>query len=146
MLHTLLFLKFIRQILKLFIMKTFKLLIASLVVFIFCFTTNVNAQEKWGNSGKYEAYYVFPCPCAGENLMGTLVFQTTGKNKMNTFTIKGHLVGETSGDSYIFNRVDNINSETGQASLRVRTVRKGDGLVTNFTIFYQDGEVWSRCM
>ena len=126
-------------------MKNLKLFIAGIVVSCFCLTTNVNAQGNWGNSGKYEMDYVFECPCAGEFLIGTLIFQTTGKNKMQTFKIKGHLVGVTSGDEYVFNRVDNINNETGQASLRVRTVRKKDGLVTNFTIFYQDGYVWSRC-
>lgn len=127
-------------------MKIFKLLIASLVVFSFLFTTNVNAQDnKWGNSGKWVEEHVFDCPCAGENLMGTLVFQMVGE-KMVTFKIKGHLVGETTGDEYVFTRVDHINTQTGQSSLRVRTIRKGDGVVTLFTIFYQDGRVWARCM
>ncbi|MCX2719728.1 hypothetical protein [Lentiprolixibacter aurantiacus] len=131
-------------------MKTLKILLAGFVVSCFCLTTNVYSQEKWGNSGKWEETHRFICPCSGEYLEGTLVFQMNAKGKVGLVTIKGHLIGvdeygTPSGDRYIFNRVDHWNAETAQESIRVRTVRKKDGLVTNFTIFYQDGEVSSRC-
>jgi len=125
-------------------MKNLKLLSVILVALCFFATTNMNAQ-KWGNSGKFEEIHIFPCPCSGELLQGTLVFQMKENGKMNLLTIKGRLVGVETGSSYNFHRVDVINNETGQASLRVRTVRRGDGLVTNFTIYYQDGEIKSEC-
>lgn len=127
-------------------MKYFSTFIAMLVFAVFLMPTDMNAQEKWGNSGKFEETHVFICPCAGEYLMGTLVFQVNSKGKMTLVTIKGQLIGVDSGERYVFNRVDHENSETGQSSLRVRTVRKSDGLVTNFTIYFQDGEIKAECM
>ncbi len=130
-------------------MKTFKLLIASLVVFGFLFTTNVNAQEKWGKSGKYEIYFdgcsdpePFFCPCAGEYLQGNVIFQMNKKGSHQT--IKGHLVGVDencipSGNVYNFSRVDHINTNNGLETWKIKTVRRGDGLVTNTTVYFQDG-------
>jgi len=131
-------------------MKTVKLLLAGIVVSCFFLTTNMNAQEKWGNSGKWETTEMFICPCAGEYLQGTIVWQMNDKGKVGLMTIKGHLIGvdeagNPSGNRYIFNRVDHWNDATEQSGVRVRTVRKSDGLVTNFTVFYQDGQVWARC-
>ena len=139
-------------------MKNVKLLIASLVVFGFFSTTNLNAQEKWGKSGKWEETHTFICPCAEEFLQGTIVFQTNGKGKVTHLTLKGHrLVGigiggvdeegnpipnETpSGNVYIFTRVDHYNSNTGSAVWKIRTRRLGDGLVTNTNLYFQDGKL-----
>jgi hypothetical protein len=131
-------------------MKNVKLLIASLVVFGFFSTTNLNAQEKWGKSGKWEETHTFPCFCAGELLQGTIVFQTNGNGKVTHLTLKGHrLVGIggfdeegneiPSGNEYNFTRVDHYNSIIGSAVWKIRTRRLSDGLVTNTNLYFQDG-------
>lgn len=126
-------------------MKSFRTIIALFVFAAFFMSTDMNAQEKWGKSGKFEETYIFDCPCAGEFLQGNLVFQINSKGKMSLLTIKGHLTGVVTGEQYVFNRVDHENYDTGQSSLRVRTKRKSDGIVTHFTIFFQDGQVQARC-
>ena len=121
-------------------MKTFKLLIAGLVVFAFLFTTNVNAQEKWGNSGKVEAVdFEFFCSCAndgaGEMIKGTIVFQTIENSKFEKSIVKGKsLVGQTTGNIYNFNRTETFNPETGRLVMNTRNVSKKTGLVTYWQI------------
>lgn len=126
-------------------MKSFRTIIALLVFTAFFMSTDMNAQEKWGNSGKYEMNVIFECPCAGEWLQGNMVFQVKSNGKMYLETFKGHLTGVETGEKYVFSRIDHVNTETGQSSLRVRTKRKSDGIVTHFTIFFQDGQVQARC-
>lgn len=140
-------------------MKTFKILIAGLYVLTFLFVSgDINAQEKWGKSGKFEAAYTFICPCAGEFLQGTLVFQTNNKGKVTHMTIKGRMLegitiggfddqgypvpsGTPSGNRYMFTRADHVNSDTGTEVWIIRTVRLKDGIVTRNKVYLQDGVI-----
>lgn len=134
-------------------MKTSKFLITSLFVLgIFFVSTNLNAQEKWGKSGKWEEQHTFICPNAGEFLQGTLVFQTNGNGKVTHLTIKGGILigitiggfddngnpipsGEPSGNKYMFSRVDHFNSNTEEGVWIIRTKRLGDGIVTRVKVY-----------
>lgn len=139
-------------------MKTLKLFIASLIVFGFFTSIDLNAQEKWGKSGKWQEDLTFICPCAGEFLQGTIIFQVNENGKVTHVTIKGYkLIGITigdvddegnpipsgipSGNVYIFSRVDHLNSDTGLEVWRIRTKRIGDGIVTNTDVYVKDGVI-----
>ncbi|NOR74165.1 MAG: hypothetical protein GQ525_03295 [Draconibacterium sp.] len=138
-------------------MKTLKFIFASLFVLSFFFiSTDLNAQEKWGKSGKFEVPYTFICPCAGEFLQGIIVFQVNDNGKVANVTLKGRKLigieiggfdengdptpsGVPSGNRYMFTRVDHINSNTGSEVWTIRTVRLGDGIVTRNKVYFQDG-------
>ncbi len=134
-------------------MKTLKFIFASLFVLSFFFiSTDLNAQEKWGKSGKYEMPVTFICPNAGEFLQGTLVVHENENGKVIHMTMKGRkLIGITiggldedgnpvpsgvpSGNVYMFTRVDHINSNTEKAVWIIRTVRLSDGIVTRVKVY-----------
>ncbi len=133
-------------------MKTLKILVTTLFVLGFFFvSTNVNAQEKWGESGKYEWQVTFICPNAGEFLQGILVMHENEHGEVTHVTMKGKKLigitiggfdeegnpipsGEPSGNVYMFTRVDLYAPEKGL--IIVRTVRLGDGIVTRFTAHF----------
>lgn len=135
-------------------MKTLRFLVTSIFVLSFFFiSTDINAQEKWGKSGKYEMPVTFICPNAGEFLQGTLVVHENDKGKVTHVTMKGRkLIGITiggfdgdgypipsgvpSGNVYLFTRVDHDNTNTETEVWIIRTVRISDGIVTRVKVYF----------
>ena len=98
-------------------MKTFKLLIASLVVFCFFFTTNVNAQKEDNAAYHFRAEFTLGdsdwfVPCAGEYIKGNYILHYHNNKNFHFYREKGVLEGVTSGAIYKFVYVDKFPFDT----------------------------------
>ena len=81
-------------------MKTFKLLVASLVIGCFFFTNDLSVQGNPDKTLDWPVYFF--CYCAGEPLSGTLVFNhhITPNGAEHYNAMSGQLVGGTTGETY----------------------------------------------
>lgn len=118
-------------------MKTFKSLLALIIVAAFC-SMNVLAQDnkkstkfEWGTE---EQPFCFWCPCAndgaGEFLCGTVVFHQLVNSKIEHWNMKGNkLLGSETGSIYRFVRTETFKNKTGKIVLNMRTTGE-NGLIT----------------
>ena len=78
-------------------MKTFKLLIASIVVSCFFFTANVNAQA---NVWLWDHPHTIDQPCIGEVIQGQMYMHFVENGKFVIANLSGEYIGLTSGNTY----------------------------------------------
>ncbi|MCU4162353.1 hypothetical protein [Carboxylicivirga caseinilyticus] len=114
-----------------------------LLSFMMVLSTSANNPES--NSKAYEMPFAidFYCMCAGEQLVGTVVFQVVENGNAAHFSVKqSDVYGLVSGKRYHFVRVENY-VKIGQIIL-MRVVGE-EGIVTNLQWVSMNGNFRPPC-
>ncbi len=115
------------------------------VLFSFLMVMSLGANNPESNGKAYEMPFAidFYCMCAGEQLVGTVVFQVVENGNVTHFSVKkSDVYGFTTGKRYNFVRVENY-VKIGQVIL-MRVVGE-DGLVTNLQWVSMNGNFRPPC-
>lgn len=126
-------------------MKTFKLLVASLIIGCFFFTNNVHAQA----STHWDQYTIsvgdFFCGCAGEFVYGDFWEHSTVNGNFIIYNWKGELTGATTQKSYTFMGTQRVDKASGMDLMTNMRMIGEDGIVTLMHFTRRNGNFFFEC-